>query len=323
MKIFMNTLYLFFSLLSVIPQAQAGEIDDDTISVVQNFRDEVSDEVAALLADGDNTVNQMREIVNRVLFFALLVFAVISFIFFGPNITAFNALLMGFLYAFLNETYLIWTDGMFAFFEEAALGIQEEVVGTTDRFFLSKYWDHMLDRVGFEELDFFSQMSAIINMAFLWICSLVFMILIRISEIWAVWGFLFAQLVGPVFLPFIIHPTTRSLFDKWLGLMLSFCIYAFVARTIGVLFAIFTKSLLGEPGFTETLDGPIELAANSAEYSSFLLHVVIGIFMLLAAGKISSNLASGIGGSGGTNAMMRAGGRAGRAGLQKLAKIIV
>lgn len=323
MKTLIRTLYIFVTLISIIPQAQSGEIDVDTVSVVQSFRDEVESEVSDLLTDGSNTVNQMRSIVNRVLFFALLVFAVVSFIFFGPNPTAFNALLMGFLYGFLNETYLIWTDGMFAFFEQAALGIQDQVVGTKDTFFLSKYWDHLMNRVGFEELDMFDGMVAIVNMAFLWVASLVFMILIRISEIWAVWGFLFCQLIGPLFLPFIIHPTTRGLFDKWLALMLGFCIYAFMARCIGTLFAIFTKSLLGETTFSTTLSSPVEISASSPEFSSFVLHIVIGIFMLLSAGKMSSALAGGVGGSGGTNSMMKAGGRAGRAGMQKLAKIIL
>jgi hypothetical protein len=96
-----------------------------------------------------------------------------------------------------------------------------------------------------------------------------------------------------------------------------------MARCIGTLFAIFTKSLLGETTFSTTLSSPVEISANSPEFSSFVLHIVIGIFMLLSAGKMSSALAGGVGGGGGTNSMMKAGGRAGRAGMQKLAKIIL
>lgn len=301
----------------------AGEPNPDTIDVVNAFIDEVREQVDNIVTDEGTTISDMRSIVSRALYFILLFFAVVNFIINGLNVSTVNAFLMGFLYAFLTETYTIWTAGIYNFFDVGGLAIQEFVVGTQDRFFLSKYFTHLWNRVSFEELNVLDSVNKLVQIAVLWLLGSILQLVVRIAEIWAIWGSQLMILIGPLFLPFIIHPSTRPLFDKWLQLLVGFAVYGFIVRCIGILFAIFTASFLGEAGFTQTVDGPITFYSNTAQIYSFFLHLVISILMFLSAGKISSSLSGGIGESGASNKLISAGGKAGRAAVARIAKLVV
>ena len=318
-KLFLFTAALLALLFSDF--AIAGSFGDSFPNSIELFRDNVDDEVTDLLADDDNIISRLRTIVIRVLYFLLLFWVIVDFIMNGFSAEkTLNGVLMGFLVALLNETYLIWTDGIYFFFEAGALGIQESVTGTSSKYFLSTYIRNMWDEIDFESVSILDGAYLLFTFFIFAIVKTLLLIVVYISEIWAVWGFSFAKLIGPLFIPFIIFPSTRPMFDKWLALLVSFCVFTFVVRVIGVLFAIFTSSMLNTSNFTETTDSGITLTASSPILLIVLVNGLVGIAMLIGAGKISSALAGGIGGSGFTNSSLRAGGGAAR---KLFAKLVV
>ena len=307
-KSFLLFAFVLFAIFTTEPSF-AGDYSEAFPSSIDNFRSDVANEVNDLLTDGDNIISKLRTIVIRVLYFLLLFYAIADFIAngFSANRTL-NAALMGFLIGILNEMYLVWTEGIYLFFEVGALGIQESVTGTTSKFFLSTYMRNLWNEIDFISVDIFDGLYLLFIYALFIILKFFLLIIVYLTEMWAIWGFSFAQLIGPIFIPFIIFPSTRPLFDKWLALLVSFAVYAFVVRVVGVLFAIFTKSILGSATYTETLDNGITLSGTSPILLPVLVHCVIGICMLLGAGKISVALAGGIGNSGFTASSIGKGG---------------
>lgn len=274
-------------------------------SVGTLFSEELATEIDGILTDTDNRIGQIRIILIRVLYFLLFFWTIVDFIIKGFSAEkTVNGFLMAFTVALLNETYILWTDGLYYLFSEAAMGIQEAVVGEDSKYFLSTYTTNLLDKLDFVDVGIFDGAYKLFLFFSFMVLKTILAIGIYLAEIWAIWGFSFAQLIGPFFIPFIILPATRPLFDKWFALLLTFCLFTFVFRTIGVLFAIFTNSLLGSPNYTATIDGVIVLTDWGPQFIQIIVYLALGILMLLGAGNISAQLAGGVGASGMSNKAM-------------------
>ncbi|MCF2829705.1 MULTISPECIES: type IV secretion system protein [unclassified Pseudoalteromonas] len=293
----------FFSVESI------AEINVDRVEVNDRFEAELATVINNILTEPDSVVQQLGVIVVRVLYFALLFFAIARFVLVGFSFDLLTPVFIAFILGILTETYMIWTSGIFAFFDVSALGLQEIAVGTDSRWYLSTYIGALWDRIEITPVTIFDSIEILIFFGITILCQIILEIVISISEIYANFGFALAQIIGPVFLPFIIHPSTRFLFDRWLSLMLSMAVFAFVVRCVGVVYSLLTMAMIGHFDSSQTLDSTVlvDPMSDGGVMTMLIINSVVGIIFILGAGKISSSIAGGVGSSGFSNSAMRGG----------------
>lgn len=291
MKILLIMLAMMLSGLALPVEA---ETDDDTSVIVKDFREAVTLAVEAIIADDTLIINKVLTIMTRALLFLAIFWQVCLFIWKGFDPESMIPFLVGiFVVGILNESYGVWTNGIFDFWDGAGLSIQESVTGTNSRHFITQYFTHMYSRISFQDVGFWDSLTMLFAGGVFLLVQSILMLAIRFAELWAVWGFNFTLLIGPLFIPFLIHHRTAFLFEKWFMLMLGFSIFSFVVRVMGVIYYIFTQVFLGGA----ELDRIILLYQLDNEYWNLLLHATLGVFLIISAGSISSAIAGGVSGS--------------------------
>jgi hypothetical protein len=310
----MKTLILMIALLlSTVSIPAYADLEDETAKNLKDFRDNVRIAVEHIIADDTLVINKMLDIMTRAFIFLAIFWQVFLFIAKGFDPERMIPFLIGiFVVGILNETYGDWTNGIYNFWDGAGLAIQESVVGTKSRYFLTQYFTNMYDKVSFREVSFFDSINLAIESMAIGFVQLILMIVIRFCEIWSIWGFNLTLLIGPLFLPFLIHHKTAFLFEKWFMVMLGFCLFAFLVRVIGVLYYIYTITWLGG-----SLDeGVLITSGSDGKFIGFVFHSILGIILLTSAGGLSTTIAGGMSGS--TSGAMRMAGQ----GVKKLASLI-
>lgn len=284
-------------------------INLDRFFVFNEFQKELKVVIERIINDDLSVVAQLSNIVVRALYFTLLFYAVVKFIYEGFSEKIITYLFMGFVLGILTESYMIWTNGIFDFFEISALGIQEIAVGTDSRFYLSTYTSALFDRIELMPMSILDSLEYALIFLITYLVNLIFQVVVIVTEMYAVFGYAVFQIVGPVFLPFIIHPATRSIFDKWLSLLIGMAVYAFFVRVVSVVYSLFTMALVGAFTSDEMRLKPMMLDPQTDFDVIFLLVInsILGIVFLLGVGKTTSAITGGIGADGLTNKMVSGG----------------
>lgn len=281
-------------MLSGLATPVIAETDSDTSEIQKDFRVNVTTAVETMIADEDLIINRVLVIITRALLFLAIFWQVCLFIWKGFDPELMIPFLVGiFVVGILNESYGVWTNGIFDFWDGAGLAIQESVTGTNSRHFLTQYFTHMYARISFQDVGFFDSIKMLFAGGLFLLVQSILMLAIRFAELWAIWGFNFTLLIGPLFIPFLIHHKTAFLFEKWFMLMLGFSLFSFVVRVMGVIYFIFTQTFLGGV----ELDRIILLYQLDDEYWNLLLHGTLGVFLIISAGSISTAIAGGVSGS--------------------------
>ena len=303
-------LILAFIITAQNVSANADQIETEVPTVGEKFKAELAIKVDIMLNDAGSNVAKMNDIVIRALYIMVLFFAVVRYMAYGVTIEGtIPPVFIAFILGILSETYFIWTDGIYQFFHFMGISIQETVVGNGDDYFLSKYTKALWDRLSFQPVDIFDSIEYVIMFFIVFVMQLILQAVIAVAEIYAEFGVALAQIIGPVFLPFILHPSTRGIFDKWLGVLIGFAIFAFILRAVGVVYSLYTMSLIDQFNANRTIDETvlIDPTGDGAIMLALLINSIVGILFVLGAGKISGAIAGGIGGGGFSNTAMRAG----------------
>lgn len=303
-------LFLSFVITAGNVKANASQIETDVPTVAENFKEELARKVDIMLNDEGSNVYKMNNIVIRALYIMVLFVAVVRYMAYGVTLEGtIPPLFIAFILAFLSETYFVWTDGIYQFFNFMGLSIQNTIVGNEDAYFLSKYTKALWDRLSFQPVDIFDSIEYVVMFFIVFVMQLILQAVIAVAEIYAEFGVALAQIIGPVFLPFILHPSTRGIFDKWLGILIGFAVFAFIIRAVGVVYSLYTMSLIDTFNANRTIDETvlIDPSTDSGIMISLIINSIVGILFIVGAGKISGGISGGIGGGGFSNSALRAG----------------
>ncbi|MGP4944091.1 type IV secretion system protein [Pseudoalteromonas nigrifaciens] len=290
--------------------ANADQIETHAPTISENFKNELAIKVDMMLHDEGSGVYKMNSIVIRALYFIVLFTAVVRYIAYGVTLEGtIPPVFVAFILGILSETYFVWTDGIYQFFNYMGLSIQETVVGTDSPYYLSTYMNALWDRINFQPIDIFDSVEYVVLFFVVFIMQMILQVVVAIAEVYAEFGVALAQIIGPVFLVFILHPATRGIFDKWLGVLIGFGAFSFIIKAVGVIYSLYTMSLIDKFNSKETIDGTIMINPSSDQeiIVSLIINSVVGILFVVGAAKISSAIAGGVGGGNFSNTAMKAG----------------
>ena len=182
-------------------------------------------------------------------------------------------------------------------------GIQTEAVGESDPIFAGAKMSEALENIRLKDISIFSGLAAWWVFFQFQVVLVILKIIIFVMNAWGVWGYAFSKITGLLFLPLLLVPFTRKIFDKWFQIFLGFWFFHLFAKIALSLYYLYFFAIFG------VLDSPIEFnpVADSLAANRIILHLFIGIFFMLAVGGMSAAMASGFGGitSKASNAAMK------------------
>jgi len=182
--------------------------------------------------------------------------------------------------------------------EGIAGGIQNAAVGNPDPFFLPAFIHDVIaaiDRTGISWLEgmrvAFSGWIIMPALALLSIASL-------LVNIWCLWVFCIAKIIGFFIVPFLLSKRFHFIFDGWLRFLLAYVIYGIIARINLVLCAILIRAFFNLPSFA----APVEAIPLSMEALPQMIGLIsfnlIAILALIQTGRFAQSIISGATGFG-------------------------
>ena len=111
-------------------------------------------------------------------------------------------------------------------------------------------------------------------------------------------GYALAKMIGLIFIPFIIHPLTRSSFNAWLRFFVGFVILSVLLRMTTILLALLIKAQLSSVvDFDSNWQpiGAVTLKAGSPFMTSCVATGFVGIMFVLSSFSFANQLGSGVG----------------------------
>ncbi len=116
--------------------------------------------------------------------------------------------------------------------------------GNEDVFFLSKWVNKYLYYIyGGEDSSLLTMSVGDVLFAAVWhIVSFVLQAAMYFVATWATWTLAMAKIVGILFIPCLVHPATRDLFDGWLQFTIGSLLLLVILRVAGVLVALGIKA---------------------------------------------------------------------------------
>lgn len=192
---------------------------------------------------------------------------------------------------------------------DLAAVMQEPIVGTTDVLFAPMYIHNIMKNISFTPLDIFAAANSVVAVILAALVSAVLSAIAFFTVAWGTWGFAVATLIGWVFIPFLMVPRLSFLFDGWLRFMVGFLVYDVLARLQIALSLWLLTTYFGLPLGSATVTTPLVMpAVTLSGFTGFFVLVLVAIVGLIATGKFSIAIASGVGGAGGALARTALGG---------------
>lgn len=175
---------------------------------------------------------------------------------------------------------------------------QEVAVGNTDPFFLPMWTMQTMDAIIVPDTSIWDSI-VIIFTGFIWtlVCTVLNFIM-WLSALYSVFGYALAKMIGLIFIPFIIHPLTRSSFNAWLRFFVGFVILSVLLRMTTILLALLIKAQLSSVvDFDSNWQpiGAVTLKAGSPFMTSCVATGFVGIMFVLSSFSFANQLGSGVG----------------------------
>lgn len=289
---------LFFVPLVVVSPAEAA------LSTTMRgiFDGALSDFVTGILSDADNSLYIWAWMVFLTCSVILIVAEVSKFIFNGIDpVSHITAIFFFFVTLGLMESY----DGFTGAIWNAGIGIgngyQEYLVGNTDNFFLVQWAMKALGAVVLEELSIFDSIRIVLYGINWIILSGLIEVVMWLAALWAHFGYALAKIVGLVFIPFLLLPQTRPLFDSWFKFFCGFVVLTIILKATSAVVAISIKATLEGIGvqFDGDFGDPTTLVEIGKEELYILSDVnamlLIAILFILSSFVFAGMLANGVG----------------------------
>ncbi|MBB1313447.1 type IV secretion system protein [Aliivibrio sp. SR45-2] len=220
--------------------------------------------------------------------------------------SAVNATIMVFVSLLLFTSYQVAFDNAVALFDELGLIIQEVATGHRDPFFLFKWVTHAFNSMYNEDVSIFMMPVGDVIYAALWylVAIILQLVMFAISS-WAVWTLALAKILGVLFIPLLIHPATRNLFDGWFRFTLGSLFLLIVLRATGSLVALAIKAQFSSIGaivcgdstdFSScgSTDRVVNMAMNGADNIDVLVTGILSIILVVSSLTITTALVGAV-----------------------------
>lgn len=289
---------IFTMPLVLMPSADAA--------ISATMRSAFSTEVKAFVTgimSGDSVVSGFAWMIFTAFSVLLFIGEVIKFIWQGNQMEShMMALAMFFITFMLMGSYDGFTEGIWGIAVGISDGYQEQLVGNTDNFFLSSWLHKTMGAVVLPELSFWDSLK-FVGYDIVWRgCVLVLDLVAFLAAVWADFGYAVAKVIGFCFIPCLLLPVTRNLFDGWFKFFTGFGFLLIVLKATMVVAAISIKAIIatlgvkftgsGFAGDPTAVDITLEEMAKLADAAAMLF--VAALFVLSSFG-FASTLAGGVG----------------------------
>lgn len=289
---------IFLVPLLLMPSADAA--------ISETMRTAFSTEVKAFVTgimSSDSAVSGFAWMIFAAFSVMLFFGEVIKFIWQGNQMEShMMALAMFFITFMLMGSYDGFTEGIWGIAVGISDGYQEQLVGNTDNFFLSSWLHKTMAAVVLPELSIWDSLK-FVGYDMVWRgCVLVLDLVAFLAAVWADFGYAVAKVVGFCFIPCLLLPVTRNLFDGWFKFFTGFGFLLIVLKATMVVAAIAIKSIIstlgvkyagaGFAGDPSAVDITLEEMAKLADAAAMLF--VAALFVLSSFG-FASTLAGGVG----------------------------
>ena len=300
-------LIIFAALFAAFP-AFAG-----TNVLVANIDQNIGEYVSAILSSNGSNIFRLVMAVATFLLFTCLVIEVVKFI--GGDVdwvSIATLIIIWFGTMAFIASYFSVTEVIKHIFIEVQEEFQYLTIGSRDKMFLSDFIDRTLLQaiqapdVGFTDSIWMWLMAA------LWgIVSVILQFCFYLSDVYATLGISLAQMIGVLFIPFVIAPWTRKIFDGWFQFFIGLGICGIILRLTCLLAMLIMKASINAAGSFENpgqsfMDGnynvtaPIVITMDNIELLIAL--IVFGIMacvLVLSSFAFAKQLASGVGSASG------------------------
>lgn len=236
---------VFLSPLLLMPPAEAALSD----SMRGVFSGELKTFVTGIMSGSDNPVSNFAWMIFAAFAFILFVIEVIKFIWQGNQTESHMiALCMFFITFMIMGSYDGFTEGIWGIAVGISDGYQEQLVGNTDNFFLSQWMHKTFAAVVVEDLSMWDSLKLLSYMSMWTAAGVLLDAVAYLAAMWADFGYAVGKVVGFVFIPCLLLPATRNLFDGWFKFFTGFGFLLIVLKATMVVAAIAVKAIVGTLG---------------------------------------------------------------------------
>ncbi len=180
--------------------------------------------------------------------------------------------------------------------------------GNSDSFFLSKWVDKSLLYLYGEDTSLWNMSVTDVAYTLLWhVVAFVLQVCMFLIGSWAVWTLALGKILAILFIPFLVHPATRPLFDGWMKFTIGSLLLLVVLRAVGVLVALGLRAQFqaigllscGSADFSSCTYGvrqSVGSAMDLGDIGDTMVTMLVAIALVLSAigiaGAIAGNIAS-------------------------------
>lgn len=300
-------LIIFAALFLAFP-AFAG-----TNVLVANIDQNIGEYVSAILSANGSNIYRFVMAVATFLLFMCLVIEVAKFIAGDVDwVSTATLIIIWFGTMAFIASYFTVTEVIKHVFIELQEEFQYLTVGSRDKMFLSDFIDRtLLQAIQAPDVGFTDSIWMWF-VTFAWgIVSLILQVCFYLSDVYATLGIALAQMVGVLFIPFVIAPWTRKIFDGWFQFFVGWGICGIILRLTCLLAMLVMKASINAAGSFENpgasfMDGnynvtaPLVITGDNIELLIAL--VVFGIMsciLVLSSFAFAKQLAAGVGSASG------------------------
>ncbi|WP_049546240.1 hypothetical protein [Vibrio nigripulchritudo] len=220
--------------------------------------------------------------------------------------------------AIVQSTLMVFiTLGLFFYFEPVFDTLHETFdnygllmlkvgTGNSDPFYLYKWVNHSFKFMHGEEISLWDMAIGDIIYAGLWyVVSLILQICMYMIGSWAVWNLALGKILGIVFVPMLVHPGTRALFDGWMRFTLGSLFLLVILRAVGVLVALGINAQFKASGIIQcghvtdfqscTWQTRNMYAASYVDYGELIVTMIISILLIVSSLGLTASIVGNVG----------------------------
>ncbi|MEN4758270.1 type IV secretion system protein [Pantoea agglomerans] len=269
----------------------------------------VQEYIDAVFSASGSDIFLLVSAIATFLFFMVIVGEIIKFIMGNADwVAAFTAVIL-----FIATLAFIASYGPFTYvikgaFEDLGNVFQFLIVGSKDKMFLSDFIDRTITQavqapdVGFTDTIWMWAVTII------WaVVSLFLQIAFYLADVFVTLGYSLARMVGVLFIPFLIAPWTRKIFDGWVRFYIGWGVCSILLRLTSLLSMLVMKATINAAGKFENpasmmIDGNFNVTAplvitdeNLSLLWAIIVFGIISCIMIFSSFGFAKMLCSGVG----------------------------
>ncbi|MGF1894062.1 type IV secretion system protein [Vibrio campbellii] len=213
--------------------------------------------------------------------------------------------LMVFTTLMLLGSFSVVFDALYETLDNLGLLFLKIGTGNTDSFYLSKWVSKSLTYLYGEDSSIWNMAVGDVIYALLWhVTAMLLQIGMYLIGSWSVWTLALAKILAILFIPFLVHPATRPLFDGWMKFTIGSLLLLVVLRAVGVLVALGLKAqfhsigLISCAGSTDfascSFSARNGFAMGAGDLGDTIITMIIAVALVMASIGITTAIAGNI-----------------------------